>query len=60
MVEEFREACGPADPEVAKELRPHSIRAILGDQQVNYKDKNCSAYGITRQNIKIWNSFYHW
>lgn len=59
VVEEFREACGPADPEVAKELRPHSLRAILGEQQVDYKN-NCSVSGITRTNIKIWKSFCPW
>eukprot|EP00904_Undaria_pinnatifida_P008389 jgi/Undpi1/4680/HiC_scaffold_18.g08034.m1 len=30
LVEEFREACGPADPEVARALYPDSIRARLG------------------------------
>lgn len=34
VVEEFREACGPADPEVARALYPDSIRALLGVQQV--------------------------
>ena len=33
-MEEFREACGPADPEVAKVLYPDSLRALLGVQQV--------------------------
>eukprot|EP00752_Nemacystus_decipiens_P003580 g3301.t1 len=33
VVEEFREACGPADPEVAKALYPNSLRALLGVQQ---------------------------
>lgn len=35
VVEEFREACGPSDPEVAKALYPDSLRALLGVQQVN-------------------------
>lgn len=34
VVEDFREACGPADPEVARALYPNTIRAILGVQQV--------------------------
>jgi nucleoside-diphosphate kinase len=29
-VEPFRQLCGPADPEVAKVLRPHSLRARYG------------------------------
>ncbi|CAN0336644.1 unnamed protein product [Pylaiella littoralis] len=33
VVEEFREACGPSDPEVAKALYPDSLRALLGVQQ---------------------------
>lgn len=33
-MEEFREACGPADPEVAKALYPDSLRALLGVEQV--------------------------
>eukprot|EP00903_Cladosiphon_okamuranus_P011349 g10697.t1 len=33
VVEEFREACGPADPEVAKALYPDSLRALLGVEQ---------------------------
>lgn len=37
MVEEFREACGPADPEVAKALYPKSFRALLGVQQVSVR-----------------------
>lgn len=35
-MEEFREACGPADPEVAKALYPDSLRALLGVQQVRW------------------------
>lgn len=38
MVERFREACGPADPEVARALYPDSIRALLGVQQVMIHD----------------------
>ncbi|CAM9673342.1 unnamed protein product [Discosporangium mesarthrocarpum] len=30
VVEEFRELCGPTDPEVAQTLRPGSLRAQLG------------------------------
>ncbi|CAN0354166.1 unnamed protein product, partial [Scytosiphon promiscuus] len=33
VVEEFREACGPADPDVARALYPESLRALLGAQQ---------------------------
>ncbi|CAM9971207.1 unnamed protein product, partial [Laminaria digitata] len=33
VVEEFREACGPADPEIARALYPKSIRALLGVHQ---------------------------
>ncbi|CBN79447.1 nucleoside diphosphate kinase 7 isoform a [Ectocarpus siliculosus] len=33
VVEEFREACGPADPEVARALYPDTLRALLGVQQ---------------------------
>lgn len=35
VVEEFREACGPADPEVARALYPDTLRALLGVQQVS-------------------------
>lgn len=35
VVEEFREACGPADPEVARALYPDTIRALLGAQQAS-------------------------
>lgn len=35
VVEEFREACGPADPEVARVLYPETIRALLGVQQAS-------------------------
>ena len=33
-MEEFREACGPSDPEIARALYPDSIRALLGVHQV--------------------------
>eukprot|EP00922_Rhytidocystis_sp_ex-Travisia-forbesii_P040125 GHVS01059678.1.p1 GENE.GHVS01059678.1~~GHVS01059678.1.p1 ORF type:complete len:257 (+),score=19.82 GHVS01059678.1:425-1195(+) len=33
-VEAFRELCGPIDPEIAKHLRPKSIRAIHGETRV--------------------------
>lgn len=31
---EFRKLCGPADPEMAKKLRPHTIRAKFGHSKV--------------------------
>ena len=31
VVNDFRQLCGPVEPEVAKILRPSSIRAIFGD-----------------------------
>ncbi|CAG9334543.1 unnamed protein product [Blepharisma stoltei] len=34
VVESFRELCGPADPEVAKRLRPKSIRSQFGINKV--------------------------
>ena len=30
----FRELCGPHDPEIAKHLRPNSIRAKFGEDRV--------------------------
>ncbi|XP_059158360.1 nucleoside diphosphate kinase 7-like isoform X2 [Physella acuta] len=30
LVEEFREFCGPMDPEIARHLRPRTLRAIYG------------------------------
>eukprot|EP00922_Rhytidocystis_sp_ex-Travisia-forbesii_P040134 GHVS01059687.1.p1 GENE.GHVS01059687.1~~GHVS01059687.1.p1 ORF type:complete len:375 (+),score=30.25 GHVS01059687.1:2034-3158(+) len=33
-VQAFRELCGPHDPEIAKHLRPKSIRAMYGDTRV--------------------------
>lgn len=40
-VEPFRQLCGPADPEVAAALRPHSLRARFG------VDKNRNAVHCT-------------
>jgi len=34
-VNSFRELCGPHDPEVAKYLRPNTLRAMFGDDRVN-------------------------
>ncbi|XP_056271349.1 nucleoside diphosphate kinase 7 [Pseudoliparis swirei] len=33
-VQSFRRFCGPADPEVARHLRPASLRALYGDDRV--------------------------
>ncbi|MBN3279249.1 NDK7 kinase, partial [Polyodon spathula] len=30
----FREFCGPADPEIARHLRPHTLRAVFGKNKV--------------------------
>ena len=30
MVEHLRALCGPADPEMARDLRPHTLRALFG------------------------------
>ncbi|XP_032888911.1 nucleoside diphosphate kinase 7 isoform X3 [Amblyraja radiata] len=30
----FRECCGPSDPEIARHLRPHSLRALYGKSKV--------------------------
>lgn len=30
VVESLRRLCGPADPETARDLRPHTLRAIYG------------------------------
>lgn len=30
----FREFCGPADPEIARHLRPETLRAIFGKTKV--------------------------
>lgn len=35
VVEALRNVCGPADPEIAKALRPNSIRARFGQDKVN-------------------------
>jgi hypothetical protein len=34
VVQEFREFCGPADPEIGKVLRPRSLRAQFGIDKV--------------------------
>ncbi|KAH7827778.1 nucleoside-diphosphate kinase [Monocercomonoides exilis] len=34
IVQLFRDLCGPADPVVAKTLRPHSLRAMFGNTRV--------------------------
>lgn len=33
-VNKFRELCGPHDPELAKTLRPKTIRAVFGQDRV--------------------------
>uniref|UniRef100_UPI00358EA752 nucleoside diphosphate kinase homolog 7 isoform X2 n=1 Tax=Myxine glutinosa TaxID=7769 RepID=UPI00358EA752 len=33
-VESFRELCGPSDPEIARTLRPNSLRALFGKNKV--------------------------
>lgn len=33
-VSKFREACGPHDPEIARSLRPGSLRALFGVDRV--------------------------
>jgi len=33
-VEAFRELCGPLDPEIAKNLRPRSLRARFGGDRI--------------------------
>lgn len=30
VYKEFREFCGPSDPEIARQIRPHTLRAIFG------------------------------
>jgi nucleoside-diphosphate kinase len=34
VVEAFRKLCGPHDPEIAKTLRPGTIRAKFGEDRV--------------------------
>ena len=34
VVEKFREFCGPHDPELAKTLRPKTLRAVFGVDRV--------------------------
>jgi len=34
VAEAFREACGPADPEIARHLRPRTIRALFGQNKI--------------------------
>lgn len=34
VVDEFRQLCGPHDPEIAKYLRPNTIRAKYGIDRV--------------------------
>jgi nucleoside-diphosphate kinase len=34
VVEDFRELCGPADPELARKLRPQTIRAKFGVDKI--------------------------
>jgi nucleoside-diphosphate kinase len=34
IVQEFRQFCGPSDPELARHLRPDSIRAQFGVDKV--------------------------
>ena len=33
-VKSFRELCGPMDPEIAKNLRPNTIRARFGTDRI--------------------------
>ena len=33
-VKSFRELCGPVDPEIAKNLRPNTIRARFGTDRI--------------------------
>ncbi|KAJ1561912.1 Nucleoside diphosphate kinase 7, partial [Nowakowskiella sp. JEL0078] len=33
-VSEFRELCGPTDPELGRQLRPNSLRAQFGTDKV--------------------------
>lgn len=33
-VNEFRDLCGPADPNLARAIRPHTIRAEFGVNKV--------------------------
>jgi len=34
VAEAFREACGPTDPEIARHLRPRTLRALFGQNKV--------------------------
>lgn len=34
IVQKFRDLCGPADPQIAKHIRPHSLRAQFGVNKV--------------------------
>jgi len=34
VVNKFREICGPYDPEIAKTLRPNTIRSMFGIDRV--------------------------
>lgn len=34
VVQAFRQAVGPADPEVAKHIRPRSLRALYGQNKI--------------------------
>lgn len=33
-MQEFREFCGPNDPELARHLRPKSLRALFGQDKI--------------------------
>ena len=56
MVEEFREACGPADPEVAKALYPDSLRALLGVQQVKVRSLTVIAVATLWLPCRLWHT----
>jgi len=34
IVQAFRQLCGPSDPEIARHLRPHSLRARFGQSKI--------------------------
>lgn len=38
LVQAFRDLCGPADPSIARVLRPSTIRALFGEDRVRHGD----------------------
>jgi hypothetical protein len=41
-VEEFRKLCGPLNPEIARKLRPNTLRAVFGGEDMAHNAVHCT------------------